>query len=108
AITNEAKRRQLFGQDALVGFERAQRAPVSGSGDGGTNPKWTLVGVTGRFELGAPVLDVVAGARVGLHVVPVVAPIVVAHCLGEPFSAPLAQVVMSPKADRNAVYGLAT
>src|SRR5262249_53970554 len=92
----------------MVRFERAQRAPVSGGCDGGTNPHWTLVGVARRFELGSPVLDMVASARVDLYEIPVIRAVVFDHRFGKTLRAPLAQVIVSPEADGNTIYLLAT
>src|SRR5262245_22506260 len=68
----------------------------------------TAVGVGGALEPCAPVLHVVTGARVDLHVIPIIGAIVREHGLSQPLGGPLVHVVVAPETDGHTIHGIAT
>ncbi len=75
-VANLAQRLELLAQHALIRLQRAQPPPVARLAHGPIDEARAVVGIVGAFQLRAPVLDMIAGARVDLHVIPIVGAIV--------------------------------
>src|SRR6266567_9576725 len=95
---------QLFTQCTLVRLQWANTFPIGSTFDRSIlkNRCFILLARCSHFD--SPTLDMVAGAGIDLHIIPVIAGEILCHSLGQRLCTPLSHKVMAPHAYRDTIY----